>query len=136
MLRPTGHLGDNPRRLEGLIQSINCLRDPLFTLDPTFLEKPCNTTVLFWIEESKGKILKLPFQLPKPQAVGQRRQHLQRILGKTRLGITLGCRVITQGLKTRRQAQQHHPDIGRHRQQHPAQRFELRGGGDRVGRNR
>ena len=87
----------------------------------------------FGLQKAKGQVFKLPLHFPNAQAVGQGRKYLQRLGGQARRQRPFAGGKVAQGLQARGQAQHHHPQVARKRQQHLAHALGLRGGGLRHG---
>ena len=82
--------------------------------------------VVIGLQEAEGQVFQLPLELPEPQAVGERREHLARL---ERQPLARGGVAILRGIEIDqlpREAREHEARIAHHRQQHLAQRLGLR----------
>ncbi len=98
-----------------------------FALDTLFVEQARDLLVGFRLQEAEGQVFHLPLDLPDAQAVGQRREHLQRLARQRHRGGLPARRAVAQRLQARGQPQHHHAQVARERQQHLAHVLGLRG---------
>ena len=83
--------------------------------------------VVIGLQETERQVFELPLELPEPQAVGERREHLARF---ERQALARGGVAVLRGVEIDelpREPRQHEARIAHHRQQHLAQGFGLRG---------
>ena len=98
-----------------------------------FIQQLRNLPVHLGLQETKGQVFHLPFDLPNAQPVGQGREYLQRFARHSFRRWKLGGGKVAQCLQARGQAQQHHAQVARKGQQHFAHVFHLHRGGLRQG---
>ena len=84
--------------------------------------------VFFGVLMAKAQVFQLPFELPHAQAVGKWGENIQRFFGNGAFFGAVGrLPQKLHGARAQRQLNQHHANIGHHRQQHFAHGFGLRG---------
>ena len=98
-----------------------------FALYPLFIEQTCHFAIGLWLQKAERQVLQLPLDLPDPQAIGQRRKHMQCLAGNAGRDGALFSGVKTQRLQTRCQTQQDHAQVARKAEQHLAHVLGLRG---------
>ena len=81
-----------------MIQSRNGTDDKIFALDALFIQPFGNFFVSHGFGKTKSQILQLPFDLPHPQTIGERRIQQQRFLRHTHRARHFILCIITQGL--------------------------------------
>ena len=85
------------------------------------VEQPAIALVVVRLEEAEGQVFELPLDLPDAEPVGQRREHLHATRApRSRAATALARGVPAQRLQARGQAQQHHAQVAREREQHLA----------------
>ncbi len=94
--------------------------DAGLALHAALVQQPGDAAVLVGLEEAERQVLQLPLDLPDAQPVGQGREHLLRLSSQLGRARRAAGGVPTQRLQARREAQQHHPQVARERQQHLA----------------
>jgi len=99
--------------------------DELLPLQTLLVEHLGDFLVGIRVDEAEGKVFQLPLQFPHPEAVGQGGIEFQGFPGHVDPQVVRLGGVVAQGLGTGRQAQQHHPDVFHHGQEHLAQDFHL-----------
>mmetsp|Transcript_21669 Transcript_21669/g.84381 ORF Transcript_21669/g.84381 Transcript_21669/m.84381 type:complete len:464 (+) Transcript_21669:1574-2965(+) len=127
MLGPALHLGRNALGLQVGLQRRAGRVDALLAHDACLLQALGQRLVAVGVAEAEGQVLQLPFDLPDAQPVGQRRKHRQRFLRQFRRAVAPDRRKPAQRLQPRGQAQQHHAQVARERQQHLAHPLGLLG---------
>ena len=91
-----------------------------------FIEQLGDAAVFFGILVAEAQIFELPFELPHAQAVGQRRENIQRFFGGGAFFRAVGhAAEKLHGAGAQRQRNQHHADVRHHCQQHLAHGFGL-----------
>ena len=125
VLGPASDLGGDTLGAQRLAQALDGGAHEILALDAPLLELTRDALVELGLEEAERQVLELPLELAQAQPVGQRRQHLERLVGDAGLGCTPALGMPAQRLQPRGEPQQHDPDVARHRQRHPAQRLEL-----------
>ena len=79
------------------------------------------------LHEAERQVFQFPFQLPDAEPVGQRRieiEGLARVLARDVVFLAQFGKMAQRG-QARSQTHQHHAQVGRHGEQHLAQRFHL-----------
>ena len=92
-------------------------------LGALFIQQARHLAVGIRFQETKSQVFHFPLDLPNAQAIGQRGKHMQRLMGQAIGHGQATGRVMSQGLQARGQAQQHHAQVTRKRQQHAAHVF-------------
>ena len=134
MLGPSGDVGDHVRPGEPGGERGDRIADIVFPLRASRGEHAGDPAVHHRLHQAKCKILKLPFELPDAEAIGEWRVEIQGFACQRRaLRMIVPGSEVTQGLDARREADQHHAHVGHHREQHLAQRLGL---GRVTGRDR
>ena len=118
------HAGGGELALE---RRLNVL-DVVLAVEAPLVEQPRDALIGLGLECAQGKIFELPFELPNAQAVGQRREQIQRLARGLRRRV--GRRIVAadeeaQRLRALGELDQHDADVLDHRQQHLAQVFRL-----------
>ena len=120
---PPVYLGGDVLAQQLALQALHPFGHEDFSLGALFVQHGRHLAVGAGLQKAKRQILQLPLDLPNTQAIGQGRKHLQGFLRQVRgHGDFLG-RHVAQGLQPRGQAQQHHAQVARKRQQHLAHVF-------------
>ena len=121
-------VGLDARTREFTIQNRQHVLDVAFAVDALVVEQARDLLVGVRLKNAKREVFELPLQLPHTQAIGQRRENIARQLRAfTARGGVFTFDRVTQILRVIGKLNQHHPHVLHHRQQHLAQRFELRG---------
>ena len=55
------------------------LGDVAFAVGALLGERRGNAPVVVGLQEAEGQVFELPLELPQPQAIGERREHLARL---------------------------------------------------------
>ena len=138
VLGPSADFPRDAGAAEQLAQALSGLLDGALALRAALLELARNVVKGLRLQHPEGQIFQLPFQLPDPQAIGERRKQRQGFASDR-----LGARALRRGgivghkahrLQARGQAQYDHARIVDHCQQHASKRFGLRLVPLRVGR--
>ena len=90
-------------------------------------ERRGDAPVVVGLQEAERQVFQLPFELPEPEAVRERREYFARF---ERQALARGGVAVLRGVEIDelpREPRQHQPRIADHRQQHLAQRLGLRG---------
>ncbi len=127
------HRGVQALRFQLFLQLRTQMGDIGFTFGPFFVQQSGHLAVDVGLQKTKGQVFHLPLDLPDAQAVGQRREHLQRLLRQTGRHRQLAGGKMAQRLQARGQAQHDDAQIARKRQQHLAHILQLGGGRLRPG---
>jgi hypothetical protein len=127
VLRPAAHLCFDASSLELNAQDANDLINVGFAILALFVQLARQILVGFRFEATEGQVFQFPLQLPDAEPVGQRRKQLQGFACGVfaRIGIFFRCQ-FAQPLHLVGELDHHDAHILRHRQEHFAQRFELR----------
>ncbi len=120
MLRPALHLRGQAMRGEVGLELGAQADDPRLAVGAPLVELAGDRVVALGVEEAKGEILELPLDLPDAEPVGERREHLHRLGREPLRARRLARREPAQRLQPRGQAQQHHAQVAREREQHLA----------------
>jgi len=120
------HARANALRVEFRFELRAQLLDVGLALYASLIEQARDLLVGIGLQEAECEIFHLPLHLPHAQAIGQRREHVQRFARDA-----FGCdrlvrRVPAQRLQARSQAQHDHAQIARKGQQHLAYGLGLR----------
>ena len=118
------HAGGGQLALE---RRLNVL-DVMLAVEAPLIEQARDALIGFGLECAQGKILELPLELPYAQAIGQRREEIERLARG--LGAGVGRRIVTadqeaQCLRALGELDQDDADVLDHRQQHLAQILRL-----------
>ena len=124
---PTVHLGLDVLGFQVGLQALHPFGHESLALDAFFVQHGRHLAVGAGLQEPKGQIFQLPLELPNAQTVGQGGKHLQGFLRQVWRHSDFVGRHVAQGLQPRGQAQQHHAQIARKRQQHLAHVFARHG---------
>ena len=127
MFGTTGNIGLDVQGFEFGLQPFDGFGDKVFALGAFLVQPFGDLTVEVRLGKAKAQVLQLPLDLPNPQAIGQRRIQQQGLLRHQLRARGFARRVVAQGLQARGQAQNHHTNVMRHRQQHFARAFNLLG---------
>ena len=120
VLGPALHFGAHAVAAQLVAQAPAKTLDAALALDARLVEHAGDRLVLLGLQEAKRQVLDLPLDLPDAEAIGERREDLHRLARQhLRAGLLAG-RVVAQRLQTRREAQQHHAQVAREREQHLA----------------
>ena len=124
---PTVHLGrDAGSRQHARRAPAQNSRDVAFAVGALLRERRGDAAVVVRLQEAERQVLELPLELPEPQAIGERREHLARLerqpLARGGVSVPGGAELD----QLARQARQHQARIADHRQQHLAQGLGLR----------
>ncbi len=120
-------LGGDTRGAQHRFQRAAQLGDVALPVGTFFRERRGDTAVVVRVQEAERQVLELPLELPQPQAVGERCEHLARFQRQpfARGGVTILGGIEHHQLA--RESGEYQPGIADHRQQHLAQGFGLRG---------
>ena len=118
MLRPALDVGTQADLEQALREQRAGGSDAGLALRALLVEQAGDAPVLLRPQEAESQVLHLPLDLPDAQPVGQRREDLQRLVGEVARARGLARGKPAQRLQSGRQAQQHHAQVARKRQQH------------------
>ena len=112
------HLCCDPRGVQLGLQQPDDSLDVLLALAPLGAEQPGYLPVLLRIQVLKCQVLKEPLDLPHPQAMGQRRVYVQRLLGNGDTALGRERFERSHVVEAVSQLYQHDPDVFSHGHQH------------------
>ncbi len=118
VLRPALHLRREAVRGEVGLELGAQADDPRLAVGAPLVELAGDRVVALGVEEAEGEVLELPLDLPDAEPVGERREHLHRLGRELLRARRLARREPAQRLQPRGQAQQHHAQVAREREQH------------------
>ena len=125
VLRAAVDLGPHARLLQLARERRDRAGDVSLALGALLVEHLRDLLVELGLEKAEREVLKLPFELPDAQAIGERRvdvERLARVFGALRAGV-LG--EPAQGLGAAGEAYEHHAHVLGHSEHHLAQRLVL-----------
>jgi hypothetical protein len=126
VLRPPRHLRIDVRGGKLGAQAVDGLRDVALALHAFLVEQLRDALVGLGLFEAEREVLELPLQLPDAEPVRKRRVDFERLARHVGRRRELRRGVVAQRLQPRGEPDQHDTDVLREREQHLAQRFDLR----------
>ncbi len=120
VLGPAGDLGLNPDLHQLFGQELTGLGDVGLALLALLGDQLFYLGVLAWVQGREGKVLELPLDRVDPEAMGERRVDLQRLVRLRHLLLLGQGTERAHVVETVGQLDQDHPDVGGHRHHHLA----------------
>ncbi len=126
VFRPAADLGRDLCGGQLPLEPLDRMRDVGFALGALLVEQLGDTLVGDRVLEAEREILEFPLQLPDAEPVRERRVDIERLARHVGRRLQLGGRIVAQRLQPRGEPDHHHADVLREREQHLAQRLDLR----------